>query len=426
LTYQGESRQSIRRSAALGVAVFVLLTALLPAGAIAAGPQLLTFGDYETGTEISNQYAAQGVVFKDEYGFYPEIRWDAAASTNPVLSGTFGFGSRISAEFVVPGTSTPTTVENLEMDVGYIDEPWSTQLVVNRASGAPSILFADEYGFDHLFAAGGDIRGFALEPAGEEPAGFTLDNLAFTIPPPPPPPPPPAKACPRFTIYDTRGSGEKRGAISKPGSRFLLGFLARFRSLNGKGEITHELNSYDAVGVFSFPNDIGEFVNGIGAVLHSGEVGRYWDSVRGGEEKLEGFLRRRLNSACGKSGKTKLILLGYSQGAQVTGNVYQRLDPAERRQIGAVVLWGDPRFNPLDLKSNREDHSGFGLLGPRSRFPDPGKVFSYCNTHDPICQEPLSKYEYLHYRLKEHSLYWRTDQAKNNGVAVASFLLKGH
>jgi hypothetical protein len=121
-----------------------------------------------------------------------------------------------------------------------------------------------------------------------------------------------------------------------------------------------------------------------------------------------------------------LILLGYSQGAQVTGNVYQRLKPGERRRIAAVVLWGDPRFNPLDLKANREDHPGVGLLGPRSRFPDPGKVFSYCNTHDPICQEPLSKAEYLHYRLKEHSLYWQSEQAENNGKAVASFLLQGH
>jgi hypothetical protein len=29
------------------------------------------------------------------------------------------------------------------------------------------------------------------------------------------------------------------------------------------------------------------------------------------------------------------------------------------------------------------------------------------------------------YRLKEHSLYWSTDEAKNDGSAVASFLVKG-
>lgn len=417
------------RLAALGFATVALLAAFLSPAA-AAGPQLLTFGDYQTETEISTQYAPQGVVFKDEFGYYPEIRWDESASTNPVLSGTFGFGSRISAEFVVPGTTTPATVENLEMDVGYINEPGSTQLVVNHASGAQSIVYADEYGFDHMVAAGAGISGFALESVGEEPAGFTLDNLAFTIPAPPPPPPPApapaqANACPRFTIYDTRGSGEAKGAISKPGSRFLLGFLQRFKSLHGAGRITHEVNPYEAVGVFSFPDRVGDFVNGIGAVLHAGQIGRYWDSVRGGEERLAGFVDRRLDSPCGKSGKTKLILLGYSQGAQVTGNVYQRLKPSERRQIAAVVLWGDPRFNPLDLKANREDHPGVGLLGPRAKFPDPERVFSFCNTHDPICQEPLSKFEYLHYRFKEHSLYWQSDQAKNNGSAVASFLLRG-
>jgi hypothetical protein len=432
-------RARLQKASRLGLAAVVASIAVLltPAAASAAvpGPQLLTFGDYETTTEISTQYMGQGIVFKDELGYFPEIRWDESALSNPVLSGTFGFGSPISAEFVIPGTTTPATVENLAMDVGYINEPGSTQLVVNHAGAAPSVLFAEEYGFNHLLAGGGNISGFQLEPVGEEPAGFVLDNLAYTVPAPPPPPPPPppapvAPACPRFKVYDSRGSGEKKGAISKPGSKFLLGFLERLRSLHGTGRVEHQLNSYDAVGVWSFPDHAGELLNGLGAVLHAGQIGDYWESVRGGEEKLRTFISRQLNSACGRSARTKMILLGYSQGAQVTGNVYQdlypQMDKLERRQIGAVVLWGDPRFNPLDLKANREDHRRVGLLGPRSKFSDPEQVFSYCNTHDPICQEPQPAADYLHYRGKEHSLYWTTDQAKNNGSAVASFLVKRH
>jgi hypothetical protein len=138
--------------------------------------------------------------------------------------------------------------------------------VVSHAGGAPSTVFADEYGFDHLVAPGAGISGFALESVGDEPAGFTLDNLGFTIPAPPPPPPAPAptpaKTCPRFTIYDSRGSGEKENALSKPGTRFLLGFLKRFRSLHGTGRITHFFNPYDAVGVLSFPDRLGDNING--------------------------------------------------------------------------------------------------------------------------------------------------------------------
>ncbi|MDX6626892.1 MAG: hypothetical protein QOE56_1881 [Solirubrobacterales bacterium] len=412
---------------AVGVALLAVF--LMPAGAAAlSGPQLLTFGEYATGTEISTQYEGQGVIFKDEFGFYPEVRWDLSASTNPVLSGTFGFGSAISAQFVAPGTTTPAPVENLSMDVGYIDEPESTQLVVNRVAG-PSAIFADEYGFNHLSASGGGITGFQLETVGEEPEGFELDNLGFTVPAPPPPPPPPpaAPSCSKFLIYDSRGSGEKQAVLSKPGSDFLFGFLQRLHSLKNGSSVAQELNPYKAVGVFAFNKDI---INGLGAVLHAGVIGDYWKSVRSGEGALEQFIERQISSPCGRSGATKIILLGYSQGAQVTGNVYEDLYPhlakSEQAQIAAVVLWGDPRYNPLDFKANQDNRFRVGLLGPRSKFPDPGKVFSYCNTHDPICQEPLPRDQIVHYRGKEHSLYWTTDQAKNNGSALASFLVKGH
>ena len=174
----------------------------LPAAADAS--TLLTFGDYETGTEISTQYEGQGILFEDEDGYYPEIRWDSSAWTNPVLSGTFGFGSPIRAEFVVPGTTTPATVENLAMDVGYIDEPGSTELIVNRTNG-PFVLYTNEYGFNHLFFGGGAISGFVLQGDEEDPYGFELDNLEYTIPTPPPPPPAPV-ATPENGCIESQGN----------------------------------------------------------------------------------------------------------------------------------------------------------------------------------------------------------------------------
>jgi hypothetical protein len=410
------------------LALFLLGFFLLPASADAgiSGPQLLTFGDYGTDTEISTQYEGQGIVFKDEDGYYPEIRWDEAALTNPVLSGTYGFGSPISAEFVVPGTTTPASVENLSMDVGYINEPGSTQLVVDHASGGPTAFLADEYGFDHLVAGGGNISGFQLEAIGEEPAGFELDNLAYTIPPPPPPPapPPPAPSCSKYAIFDSRGSGETKGQISKPGKEFLAGFKERLGSLHGGGGVSGTPNPYPAVGVFSWKH-LSQDVNGLGALLGVSQIGAYKASEQEGERELRSYISREVDGACG--GKTKIVLLGYSQGAQATGNVYQHLSDPQRRRIAAVVLWGDPLYNHTDDPADRDTRAFDGSLGTRGGFREGSKVFSYCNKHDPICQNGLNEAELAWYRLKEHSLYWKSKppQAENDGREVASFLVNG-
>lgn len=411
-----------------------------PAGAAALdGPQLLTFGDYPEHTEVSTQYEPQGIVFREDDGFYPEIRWDESSFTNPVLGGTFGFGSTISAEFVIPGTTTPAAVEDLAMDIGYINEPGSTMLTVERTSG-PTTLFADEYGFDHMYLAADDITGFTVETVGGEPAGWEIDNVSYTIPAPPPPPPPaPAPAvvpapppCPAYAIYDTRGSGEPAG-VSKPGHKFIAGFLGRLGALGKPGTNSVTANPYPAVGVFSFTNWRAD-VNGIGAFLGVHQVGAYHDSEEEGRKEVRSFVLSQIAGPCGNS--TKIVLLGYSQGAQATGDAYEGLKTkALRDHIAAVVLWGDPRYDHSDHAADRDDQSSDGSLGTRPAFPNDAKkgqgskVFSYCNTHDPICQsnmlEGSHRAQLLYYRLKEHELYYSTDEARNDGSAVASFLAGG-
>ncbi|MBA3866766.1 MAG: cutinase family protein [Solirubrobacterales bacterium] len=410
---------------ALAVALLGALVALPATAAALTGPQLLTFGDQETDTEISTQYEGLGVIFKDENGYYPEVKWDNAAFTNPVLSGTFGFNSPITAEFVVPGTTTPATVENLAMDVGYIDEPGSTELIVNRTNG-PFVLYANEYGFNHLSLGGGAISGFKLQGNEEDPHGFELDNLAYTIPVPPPPPPvaAPAPSCPTYQVFDSRGSGEDHG-LSKPGSDFVTGFLQRFRSLKNASTLSLNANPYPAVGVFSWTH-WRQDVNGLGAFLGVNQLGAYHASESVGKAKVRAFVTNTIMGACG--GQSKLVLLGYSQGAQATADAYQELSPGQRTRIAAVVLWGDPRYNHADDPADRDNRRWDGSLGTRQSYPDeksgrPSRVFSYCNKHDPICQNGLEVPELLHYKLNEHSLYWSTDEAKNDGSAVASYLV---
>jgi hypothetical protein len=410
----------------------------MPAGAAAGltGPQLLTFGEFPEGTPISSQYAPFGIVFSGEDGFEPEVRWDRSAVTNPVLSGPFGFGSMIEAKFVVPGTFTPTTVENLTMDVGYINEPGSTVVTVERTSG-PTTLPADDYGFDHVGLVANDITGFRIESVEGEPAGWTLDNVAYFIPTPPPPPPPapapavapPPPSCPAYAVFDSRGSGEGLGATSKPGKRFMVGFEQRLRSLGKPSTVAITNNPYPAVGVIGNWRDT---LNGLGAVLGVHSVGAYDASENEGRKDVLSFLKSDLAGPCGAT--SKLVLLGYSQGAQATADAYEQiygqLSAAQRKQIAAVVLWGDPRYDHKDTLADRDDRSLNGLLGTRPLLPNDAKhqneskVFSYCNNHDIICQTfPLAEIVYL--RAREHQLYYTTDEAKNDGSAVASFLARG-
>jgi hypothetical protein len=177
----------------LGFLFLVFWFAMLPSGHAAAltGPQKITFSEYGEGESISTQYEGQGLIFVEEDGEgYPYIDWDEASDENPVLSGPHGFGSTIKAEFVQPGTTTPATVENLAMSVGYINEPGSTRLTVEQSNG-PFVLWANEYGFNRLFLGSNDITGFKVETVGFEGAGWEIDNLEYTVPTPPPPPPAP-------------------------------------------------------------------------------------------------------------------------------------------------------------------------------------------------------------------------------------------
>jgi hypothetical protein len=131
------------------------------------------------------------------------------------------------------------------------------------------------------------------------------------------------------------------------------------------------------------------FANGVGAVLHLGPLGAYHASVRAGI----GWLINEVNFEAHACPAAKIILTGYSQGAQATGDFWQRYATSyEKQHVIGVVLFGDPYFNPADT---RVDHGtaaaaldGFhGLLGERPRFTQNAAttVLSYCELWDPIC-----------------------------------------
>jgi streptogramin lyase len=184
--------------------------------------------------------------------------------------------------------------------------------------------------------------------------------------------------CPAYGVVDSRGSGEPGGKLSPLAAAVLVELQARH-----PGErVADYWNPYPAVGLTDSPL---EWANALGAALHIGPLGAYHGSVVDGKRWLRDFISRELRTCPA----IKLVLVGYSQGAQVTGDVYQRdVTRAEKRNILAVLLFGDPYFNPSDRRADRGsyDHRRAGALGERRAFGGDPRVESFCHYHDPVCQ----------------------------------------
>ncbi|MEV6445471.1 fibronectin type III domain-containing protein [Amycolatopsis sp. NPDC051716] len=158
---------------------------------------------------------------------------------------------------------------------------------------------------------------------------------------------------------------------------------------NGKAETPEETaEQYPAVAVFGGWEKI---VNGLGAglAIGSGPFGGYLRSVAKGEANL----RAKIKSVTDNCAGTQLVLSGYSQGAQVTGNVYRSLPADQRDRVLGVALFGDPLLNGKartslgTLERNRNGLLTDWRSGAPPEFPAPrDKVRSYCHALDPICQ----------------------------------------
>lgn len=189
--------------------------------------------------------------------------------------------------------------------------------------------------------------------------------------------------CNDYVIIDSRGSGQRRGQLSKPGQAFV----AAFRNLHQGAKIQVWPNLYRAVGVGSFP----------GAFLRL--PASYHHSVEEGKARLRAMLNSLLKTCAG----TKVLLVGYSQGAQVTGDVYQeRVWP----NVRGMVLFGDPSFNaqdPNDWGPYSSHKNGILRARPLYQLHDGSVIKSFCYAHDPICQG-LGEWRYF---FSWHNAYAR-------------------
>jgi hypothetical protein len=115
----------------------------------------------------------------------------------------------------------------------------------------------------------------------------------------------------------------------------------------------------------------------------------YETSMAKGRQVLDAFLTQFIIDCP----HTYVIIAGYSQGAQVAGDEFAYLTETEKAHIAALILIGDPRFNPNQPTVNQGDYnpnlSGiYQILVPEMRVIDPQwvpNVHSYCAKGDPIC-----------------------------------------
>jgi hypothetical protein len=155
----------------------------------ADGSDVITFDEYAVGTDITDQYQDDGIIFGgyvDTSGALqiPYIIEDAANPTSPVLANwsewiSWVFGGDITGTFVEPGTYTPTIVSSFEFDAGYFDALESTDIEwFDPYGNSLGVVSNSQYGIEQFNIAGGPIASWLIS-GHDEPAGFGIDNVSI-------------------------------------------------------------------------------------------------------------------------------------------------------------------------------------------------------------------------------------------------------
>ncbi|GAA5967715.1 hypothetical protein JCM11641_005743 [Rhodosporidiobolus odoratus] len=122
----------------------------------------------------------------------------------------------------------------------------------------------------------------------------------------------------------------------------------------------------------------------------------------------------KLNAFVAKCPSTPVVLMGYSQGAQVSADTIsggatgisgsarnvKALSSAATQQIAAVVLMGDPSFVPgkqFNVGSNTAKNGVFPRKDTSALDAISGKVQSFCENGDTFCASGNSLATHLGY-----------------------------
>jgi hypothetical protein len=185
-------------------------------------------------------------------------------------------------------------------------------------------------------------------------------------------PAPPAITCPKLQFVGVRGSGETMHDYD--------GFGKTVASIK-------DVIEKKVPGTASYAVDYEAINVGLGVYAY-GDL--YIESVHSGTTNLDMYLTDFIKDCP----NTYVILAGYSQGAQVAGDEFAYLTAYEKSHIAALIMIGDPRFNPnqpqVDVGNYDKNLSGiYQIIVPDSNrvIPDAyvANVRSYCAQGDPVC-----------------------------------------
>ncbi|KAJ7795205.1 cutinase, partial [Mycena olivaceomarginata] len=109
--------------------------------------------------------------------------------------------------------------------------------------------------------------------------------------------------------------------------------------------------------------------------------------MQGGSPSGSATLVTLINTVVSMCPFTKVILGGYSQGAQLVHNAASEISAAVSVCIVVVVLFGDP------------NHVGFGDASPPVGNIPSEKVDNFCHTGDIICTSAGGAAEHLDYDM---------------------------
>jgi hypothetical protein len=198
--------------------------------------------------------------------------------------------------------------------------------------------------------------------------------------------------CPDYVFVSARGSGQNldysyTGPVLDDFGRGLGGRGQRVLEFL-RQEMGLSASALPAVAV-DYPAVAVAFKNGTVQLGNAPAV--YSDSVASGVTAAQTAVLKVINN-CFNS-KTRLIMFGYSQGAQVIGDAFTSLDPIARARVARVILFADATYRPNDnsVEYLPNPLNGSGIKGTREPFPaaeGTTVIESWCWTEDIICQGP--------------------------------------
>lgn len=125
-------------------------------------------------------------------------------------------------------------------------------------------------------------------------------------------------------------------------------------------------------------------------------------------------LRDELNSLASRCSGSRTVLMGYSQGAHVIGNVLAGayatggLSSTARSRIAAVVFFGDPTFRMGESYNHGTFNSNGIFARPENQLSNfASRMWSYCDRGDVVCSPPDTG-QYVH---ESYTTAWHRDRA---------------